>query len=143
MHKPAASVVDTDTVTIEEDYDIEDEIIDEDMSDSTSVSFSIGSSFSIDGTTVYVEENRQSYICLRSHTKLSNFQMMAIYEIAPKDHVYFFDHVCQEYCTGEDDYAAVQDVFGSVSILRFDIDKTVKRTDLLDEGYSEYNPSFE
>lgn len=110
---------------------------------SSSVSFNVGSSFTIDGTTVYVEENRQKYICLRSASKLSNNQMMAIYEKAPKEFVYFFDHVCSEYRTGEDDYAAVQDVFGTLCVMRFDYDETIKINNLRAQGYDSYDPDFE
>lgn len=110
---------------------------------SGSISFDIGASFTIDGTKVYVEENRQKYICLRSATKLSNNQMMAIYEKAPKEIVYFFDHECYEYRSGEDDYAAVQDVFGTLCVMRFDYDETIKIDDLRAQGYDSYIPDFE
>lgn len=141
---PSSNELSYDSIAPVEELDEYEEDYEEDYDySSSSLSFNVGTSFSIDGTTVYVEENRQKYICLRSASKLSNNQMMAIYEKAPKEFVYFFDHVCSEYRTGEDDYAAVQDVFGTLCILRFDYDKTIKISDLRAQGYDSYVPEFE
>lgn len=132
-----------DSIAPAEEIEEYEEYEEEDSAYSSScIDFNVGSSFTIDGTTVYVEENRQKYICLRSSSKLSNNQMMAIYEKAPKEFVYFFDHVCSEYRTGEDDYAAVQDVFGTLSVMRFDYDETIKVDDLRAQGYDSYVPDF-
>lgn len=132
-----------DSIALAEEIEDYEEYNDEETDySSNNLSFNVGSSFTIDGTTVYVEENRQKYICLRSSSKLSNNQMMAIYEKAPKEYVYFFDHICSEYRTGEDDYAAVQDVFGTLCVMRFDYDETIKIEELRAQGYNSYVPNF-
>lgn len=107
------------------------------------VNFCIGYTFKIDGISVTVEANRMQYICLRSSKKLSNFQMLALYEISPKEYMYFFDHKCSDYRTGVDDYASViNDLGGENTVVRFDLDKEFSKTELLKQGYGSYTPNI-